>query len=70
MGLANNCLNIGKRFKKNNQKGQVVIEYMLLVAVGAIAIVVATQLFNKMVLKSISDGISEKVAKQCATCSR
>lgn len=64
------CLNIIRNRKKNNQKGQVVVEYMLLVAVGAIAIVVATQLFNKMVLKSISDTISQRVSKQCSTCSR
>jgi uncharacterized protein (UPF0333 family) len=56
--------------KIRSRKGQVVIEYMLLVAVGVIAIIGATQLFNKLVLKAISDGISERVATQCSGCKK
>lgn len=45
-----------KRLKKN--KGQVVVEYMLLIAVGVLGIVVATKLFNDKVLGAISETIT------------
>jgi len=56
--------------KKCKQKGQAVIEYMLLVAIGVVGILGATQLFNKLVLKAVSEGVSDRVARQCSGCSR
>ena len=50
--------------------GQVVIEYMLLVAMGVIVIILATKAFNEKVMNSISQGISGQVSKQCAGCNR
>jgi len=37
---------------------------------GVIGIIVATNAFNKYVLTSISQAISEKVSKQCSSCNR
>jgi len=58
-----------KKINKN-KKGQVVIEYMLLVALGVIGIIIATKLFNDSVLNAVSQGIGTRVSKHCASCSR
>jgi Flp pilus assembly pilin Flp len=58
-----------KVFKKG-RKGQVVIEYMLIVALGVIGIIIGTKVFNDMVLNAVSEGITSRVSKHCGSCSR
>ena len=59
-----------KRMKRKlkSQRGQVILEYMLLIAIGVIGIVIAMKAFNDNVIGAISEGITKKVAKHCSGC--